>query len=54
MTLPGGPESNDDIKMQEEQFHAKIQEGYESYKASRTQNAAEAFSKFRRLQETYI
>lgn len=47
LTLPGGPEGIDVTKMQEEQFHAKIQEGYESYKAGRTQSAAEAFSKFR-------
>ena len=47
VTLPGAPESIDATKMNEEQIHDKIQKGYESYKAGHTQNAAEAFSKFR-------
>ena len=34
------------ITSTEEQLHAKIQQGYESYKAGRTQNAAAAFQKF--------
>ena len=41
------PESIDMAKMSEDQFHVKIQRGYESYKAGRTQNAAEALNKFR-------
>lgn len=47
VTLPNAPESIDMTKMSEEQIHAKIQRGYESYKAGRTQNAAEAFNRFR-------
>ncbi len=47
VTLPNAPESIDASKMSEEQIHAKIQRGYESYKAGRTQNAAQAFERFR-------
>ena len=47
VTLPNAPESIDMTKMSEDQIHAKIQRGYESYKAGRTQNAAEAFNRFR-------
>lgn len=47
LTLPNAPESIDAAKMSEDQIHAKIQRGYESYKAGRTQNAAEAFNRFR-------
>ena len=47
VTIPGAPNSIDATKMTEEQLHTKIQKGYESYKAGRTQNAAAAFEKFR-------
>ena len=47
VTLPNAPESIDMTKMSEDQIHDKIQRGYESYKAGRTQNAAEAFKRFR-------
>ena len=47
VTLPNAPESIDMTKMNEDQIHAKIQRGYESYKAGHTQNAAEAFNRFR-------
>ena len=47
VTLPKAPEDIDMTRMSEDQIHAKIQHGYESYKAGRTQNAAEAFNKFR-------
>ena len=47
VTLPNAPEGIDATKMDEDQIHAKIRRGYESYKAGRTQNAAEAFNKFR-------
>ena len=47
VTLPNAPESIDATKMSEDQIHAKIQRGYESYKAGRTQNAAQAFERFR-------
>ena len=48
VTLPNAPESIDATKMSEEQIHEKIQKGYESYQAGRTQNAAEAFNNFRK------
>lgn len=47
VTLPSAPESVDATEMSEEQIHARIQRGYDSYKAGRTQNAAQAFEKFR-------
>ncbi len=47
VTLPNAPESIDATRMSDDQIHAKIQRGYESYKAGRTQNAAEAFKNFR-------
>ena len=47
VTLPSAPESIDATEMSEEQIHARIQRGYDSYKAGRTQNAAQAFEKFR-------
>ncbi len=45
--LPSAPESIDTTKMSTDEIHDKIQKGYESYKAGRTQNAAKAFEKFR-------
>ena len=47
VTLSNAPESIDATRMSDDQIHAKIQRGYESYKAGRTQNAAGAFKKFR-------
>ena len=47
VTLPGAPKSIDTTKMSTGEIHDKIQRGYESYKAGRTQNAAEAFGFFR-------
>ena len=47
ITLPSAPESIDMTKMSIDEIHDKIQRGYESYKAGRTQNAAEAFVFFR-------
>ena len=47
ITLPSTPESIDMNKMSTDEIHDKIQKGYESYKAGRTQNAAKAFEKFR-------
>ena len=49
VTLPNAPDSIDMTKMSEDKIHTKIQRGYESYKAGRTQNAAEAFNRFREL-----
>ena len=48
VTLPNAPESIDATRTSDDQIHEKIQRGYESYKAGRTQNAAEAFKKFRK------
>ena len=47
LPLPGAPKSIDTTKMSTGEIHDKIQRGYESYKAGRTQNAAEAFGCFR-------
>ena len=47
VTLPAAPESIDVSKMTDEQLHARLQQGYDDYKAGRTQNAAAAFAKFR-------
>lgn len=47
VTLPSAHESIDTTEMSDEQIHAKIQQGYESYKAGKTQNAAKAFERFR-------
>ncbi len=47
VTLPGAPESIDASRMTDDQIHAKIQRGYESYKAGRTQKAEDAFKRFR-------
>ena len=47
VTLPGAPENIDTTKMSTSEIHDKIQRGYESYKAGRTQDAAEAFVFFR-------
>ena len=48
VTLPHAPESIDISRMSEEQMHAKLQIGYDDYKAGRKQNAADAFAKFRK------
>lgn len=47
ITLPSTPESIDMNKMSTDEIHDKIQKGYDSYKAGRTQDAAKAFEKFR-------
>ena len=47
VTLPHAPESIDASKMSEDQIHAKLQRGYDDYKAGKTQNAAAAFGRFR-------
>ncbi len=49
VTLPHAPESIDATRMSEEEIHAKIQKGYDSYKAGKTQNAAWAFERFREI-----
>ena len=47
VTLPQAPDSIDMTRMSEDQIHAKLQQGYDAYKEGCTQNAAEAFAKFR-------
>ena len=47
VTVPKPPVDIDASQMTESQFHAKLQRGYDDYSAGRTQNAAEAFAKFR-------
>ncbi len=46
VTIPNAPESIDATKMTETQIHAKIQRGYDDYKAGRVQDAARAFAAF--------
>ena len=51
LNLRGNPELKQNVEnvlgrleiMSDEQFHTKLQKGYESYKQGRTQNAASAF-----------
>lgn len=49
VTLPNAFETIDTTRMSDEQFHTKLQKGYESYKQGRTQNAASAFEKFKEI-----
>lgn len=46
ITLPSAPGRIDTTKMSTDEIHDKIQKGYKSYKAGRTQNAANVFEKF--------
>ena len=39
----------DAAQMTEVQLHAKLQRGYNDYKAARTHNAAQAFAEFREI-----
>ena len=47
VTVPKPPVDIDASQMTEAQLHAKLQRGYDDYTAGRTQNAADAFAKFR-------
>ena len=47
VTLPKMPANIDASQMSDSEIHAKILRGYDSYKKGRTQNAADAFDKFR-------
>lgn len=47
--IPKPPADIDVTQMTEAQLHAKLQRGYDDYEAGRTQNAAEAFAKFREI-----
>jgi len=47
VTVPKPPVDIDVSQMTETQLHAKLQRGYDDYQAGRTQNAANAFARFR-------
>ena len=47
VTVPKPPVDIDASQMTEAQLHAKLQRGYDDYTAGRTQNAVDAFAKFR-------
>ena len=47
ITLPKVPDTINADQMTTEELHAKLEKGYEDMKAGRTQNAADAFAKFR-------
>ena len=47
ITLPKVPDTINADQMTTEEFHAKLEKGYEDMKAGKTQNAADAFAKFR-------
>ena len=49
VTVPKPRADIDATQMPEGQLHAKLQRGYDDYKAGRTQNAAEAFAQFREI-----
>ena len=49
VTVPKPPADIDVTQMTEVQLHAKLQRGYDDYKAGRTHNAADAFAKFREI-----
>lgn len=45
--LPKVPSEMDADLMPKEELHAKLQKGYEDLQVGRTQNAGDAFAKFR-------
>ncbi len=47
VTVPKPPADIDISQMTQAQYHEKLQQGYDDYKAGRTQNAADVFAKFR-------
>ena len=47
VTVPKPPLDVDASQMTEAQLHAKLRRGFDDYRAGRTQNAADAFAKFR-------
>ncbi len=49
VTLPKAPADIDASQMTDADLHAKLQKGYDDYKAGRIENAAEAFKKFREI-----
>lgn len=47
VTIPKLPADIDISQMTEDELHSKLKKGYEDYLNGNTQNAAEAFEKFR-------
>ena len=47
MTLPKAPNSINMDLMTVDEFHAKLQRGYDDIEAGKVQKAADAFAKFR-------
>lgn len=47
VTLPKAPDSINMDLMTTEEFHAKLQKGYDDMETGKVQNAASAFAKFR-------
>lgn len=47
VTLPKAPDAINMDFMTREEFHAKLQKGYDDIEAGKVQNAADAFAKFR-------
>ena len=47
VTLPKALAAIDADRMTTEELHAKLEKGYEDIKAGRTQNAADAFARFK-------
>ena len=47
VTVPKPPVDIDASQMTDAQLHAKLQQGYDDYKAGRTQDASDAFARFR-------
>ena len=47
VTLPKAPESIDASRLSEAEIHAKIQRGYEDYKAGNVRDASSAFAAFK-------
>lgn len=47
VTIPRSHVDIDASQMTESQLHAKLQRGYDDYTSGRTQDAADAFAKFR-------
>lgn len=47
VTLPKAPDSINVDLMTADEFHAKLQKGYDDIEAGKVQNAANAFAKFR-------
>ena len=47
VTLPKAPADIDASQMTDAALYVKLQKGYDDYRAGKTENAAEAFEKFR-------